>query len=56
MQGAATQAMWFIVDERQRHRSPPRARRAPKGGWHEQIEYAMNPFVTFIISGAGRKM
>ena len=25
MQGAATQAMWFIVEERQRRRCPPAA-------------------------------
>jgi hypothetical protein len=53
MQGDATLAMWFIVEERQRRRCPPRA---PKGGWHEQIKYAMNPIVTFIIPDAGRKM
>jgi hypothetical protein len=53
MQSAATQAMWIIVEERQRRRCAPRA---PKGGRHEQIKYAMNLNVTFIIPGASRKM
>jgi hypothetical protein len=34
----------------------PAPRRAPKGGWHKHIKYAMNLIVTFIIPGASRKM
>jgi four helix bundle protein len=30
--------------------------RAPWGGWHEHIKYAMNLIVTFIIPGASRRM